>query len=211
VPNGADTTMFDPEAQGDTFRRLHTLEGRFVALYAGAHGMSNDLDVVLEAACLLKDQSNIAIVLLGDGKEKPALVRRASALGLENVLFVPPLPKAEMPFALAAADACIAILKPIDAYKTVYPNKVFDYMAAGKPVVLAIGGVIRDVIEKAGAGSSVPPGDPQALANALIRLERDPRSGVEMGRRGREYVATHFDRTALAQKMETLMRELQRG
>jgi len=211
VPNGADTTMFDPEAQGDTFRRLHTLEGRFVALYAGAHGMSNDLDVVLEAACLLKDQSNIAIVLLGDGKEKPALARRASALGLENVLFVPPLPKAEMPFALAAADACIAILKPIDAYKTVYPNKVFDYMAAGKPVVLAIGGVIRDVIEKAGAGISAPPGDPQALANALIRLERDPRSGVEMGRRGREYVVTHFDRTALAQKMETLMRELQRG
>ena len=208
VPNGADTTMFDPSIQGDSFRVQYGLVGRYIALYAGAHGMSNDLDIVLEAACLLKRHSNIVMVLLGDGKEKPALIRRAAELGLENVVFVPPLPKAEMPIALAAADACIAILKPIKAYRTVFPNKVFDYMAAGKPVVLAIGGVIRDVVEAADAGIPVMPGDPQAVADALCRLEEDPMARAEMGRHGRDYVVANFDRAALAQKLEALMLEL---
>jgi glycosyltransferase involved in cell wall biosynthesis len=209
VPNGSDTTMFNPELDGRSFRLQHGLIGRFIALYAGAHGMSNDLDVVLEAACQLKQNPHIAIVLLGDGKEKPALIRRATDLGLDNLLFVPPLPKAEMPDALAAADACIAILKPVVEYKTVYPNKVFDYMAAGKPVVLAIDGVIREVVEAAGAGIPVTPGDPQSLANAICSLEENPQSGAEMGKRGREYVSAHFDRIALAHKLEELMLDLQ--
>ena len=79
-----------------------------------------------------------------------------------------------MPQVLAAADAGIAILKPIEAYKTTYPNKVFDYMAAGRPVVLAIDGVIREVVEAAGCGEFVQPGDPQALAGAVRRLAADP-------------------------------------
>ncbi|MBU0512184.1 MAG: glycosyltransferase family 4 protein, partial [Chloroflexi bacterium] len=133
VPNGSDTAMFHPENDGADFRRAHGLEGKFVALYAGAHGMSNDLGVVLDAAVQLRDQPEIAIVLLGDGKEKPALVERAAEMSLTNVYFIPPVPKNEMTQALAAADACIAILKPIEMYKTVYPNKVFDYMAAGRP------------------------------------------------------------------------------
>ncbi len=208
VPNGSDTAMFDPSLDGRSFRLQHGLVGRFLVLYAGAHGMSNDLGVVLEAACLLKQQPNIAIVLLGDGKEKPALVQRAAELGLVNVRFIPPLSKAEMPAALAAADACIAILKPIEEYKTVYPNKVFDYMAAGKPVVLAIDGVIREVVEAAGAGIHVPPGDPQALVEAIRTLEDNPQTGAEMGKRGREYVTAHFDRVVLAQKLEKLMLKL---
>ena len=133
VPNGADATMFEPTDDGAAFRRMHQLEGRFVAIYAGAHGMSNDLDVVLEAAGQLRDVANLAIVLLGDGKEKPGLQQRAEEMGLKNLHFIAPVPKTDMPLALAAADVCIAILKPIEMYKTVYPNKVFDYMAAGRP------------------------------------------------------------------------------
>src|SRR5690606_23751116 len=124
------------------FRQANGLEGRFVALYAGAHGMSNDLEVLLEAARLLKDRSSVTLVLLGDGKEKSALVKRAEEMGLENIRFVPPVAKTAMSQALAGSDACIAILKPIPLYATVYPNKVFDYMAAGRPVILAIDGVI---------------------------------------------------------------------
>ena len=75
---------------------------------------------------------------------------------------------------MAAADACLAILKPLEAYKTTYPNKVFDYMAAGRPVLLAIDGVIRQVVEQAGAGVFVPPGDPSALAAAVRCLAADP-------------------------------------
>jgi len=133
IPNGADPSMFDPSNDGADFRRAHHLEDKFVALYAGAHGMSNDLDVVLDAAKLLEDEKKIQIVLLGDGKEKAALQAHAAHMGLSNVSFIPSVPKSEMPEALAAADVCIAILKPLEEYKTTYPNKVFDYMARDVP------------------------------------------------------------------------------
>ncbi len=160
VPNGVDPFMFDPYENGAGYRQQHDLAGRYIVMYAGAHGMSNDLGVVLEAARLLQDQPEIAIVFVGDGKEKPALQAQAAQMGLHNVYFLPPVPKAGMAQALAAADACIAILKPIKMYATVYPNKVFDYMAAGRPVILAIDGVIRQVVEEAEAGVFVQPGDP---------------------------------------------------
>jgi glycosyltransferase involved in cell wall biosynthesis len=205
VTNGSDTGMFDPFADGGDFRKTHDLGGKFVALYAGAHGMSNDLGVLLGAADLLRDQPEIAIVLLGDGKEKPALVTQAQELDLPNVTFLPPVPKAEMPQALAAADACIAILKPVDLYKTVYPNKVFDYMAAGRPVVLAIDGVIREVVEGASAGIAVPPGDPVALAAAIRQLAGEREKARQMGLAGRHCVKANFDRELLANQLANIL------
>jgi glycosyltransferase involved in cell wall biosynthesis len=170
--------------------------------------MSNDLEIVLEAARLLHDQPKIRLVLLGDGKEKPALLARARELGLNNLLFLPPIPKAEMPQALAAADACIAILKPIPLYATVYPNKVFDYMAAGRPVVLAIDGVIRQVVEQAQAGVFVPPGNAPALAMAITKLYVDPHARRQMGVNGRSYVEAHFDRAILADELAAVLESL---
>ncbi len=208
VPNGSDTAMFDPRLDGDSFRAAHDLQGRFLVMYAGAHGMSNDLAVVLEAAALIDDQPDIAIVLLGAGKEKPALITMAQAMGLSNLHFLPPVPKGEMPRALAAADACIAILKPIEMYKTVYPNKVFDYMAAGRPVILAIDGVIRQVVEVAGSGVYVPPGDAKALANAIRELAANPAMRQSMGLAGRRCVEEAFSRELLAEKMAEIIEEM---
>ena len=208
IPNGADPRMFNPQADGAAFRRVHGLEGKFMVLYAGAHGMSNDLGVVLEAADRLRERAEIAIVLLGDGKDKPALQKRAVELNLPNVHFLASIPKTEMPAALAAANACLAILKPIPLYATVYPNKVFDYMAAGRVVILAIDGVMREVIESAGAGVFVPPGDSAALAEAIRSLADDPVRAQAMGMRGRKQVEAHFDRNALAAQLEQQMQEL---
>lgn len=205
VPNGTDSLMFSPNVDGTEFCTTHGLVGKFVALYAGAHGMSNDLGTVLGAAKILIPRKDIILVLLGDGKDKPALQSQAATQGLENVLFVPPIPKLEMPVALAAADACIAILKPIEMYKTTYPNKVFDYMAAGKPVILAIDGVIRQVIEDAGGGLAVQPGNPQALAKAILQLTDDPALADHMGLQARAYVEAHFDRVTLATKLMHIM------
>ncbi len=208
IPNGADPRMFDPQASGAEFRSQNGLEGKYIALYAGAHGMSNDLEVLLEAASRLRQRPEIAILLLGDGKEKPALTRRAADLGLDNVHFLPPVPKKDMPQVLAAADACIAILKPIPLYATVYPNKVFDYMAAGRPVVLAIDGVIREVVEAAGAGIYTPAGDAVALAKAIQSLADDRQAGRLMGLRGRQAVDQRFDRAALAMDLARLIEEM---
>lgn len=208
LPNGADISMFDPADDGIDFRRLHGLEQKFVALYAGAHGMSNDLDVLLDAADLLRDLPEIMIVLLGDGKEKPGLRSRAANMQLENIIFVEPIPKTTMPAALAAADACIAILKPIEMYKTVYPNKVFDYMSAARPVVLAIDGVIREVVESASGGIFIPPGNAESLADAIRLLARDPHKGRILGQNGRRYVEQHFDRRIIAAQMTLLIADI---
>lgn len=205
VPNGADPAMFQAAEGGPAFRRSHGLDDSFVVLYAGAHGMSNDLGVVLEAASLLSG-TRIKVVLVGDGKDKPALVSRAASLGLSNVVFVASVPKREMHNLLGAADACIAILKPLEEYKTTYPNKVFDYMAAGRPVVLAIDGVIREVVEAADCGIFVPPGDPPALAQAIRKLAGDPEAAREMGARGRRYVQLHFSRESIATLLLEVLR-----
>ena len=210
VPNGADPAMFDPDGNGCTFRQQHGLDGKFVVLYAGAHGISNDLDVVLEAANHLRSHASVRFVLVGDGKEKAALQARAAALKLDNVLFLPPVPKNGMPQVLSAADACLAVLKPLDLYRTTYPNKVFDYMAAGRPVVLAIDGVIRTVVESAQSGVFASPGDPQAMAQAVERLAADPAAARQQGTNGRLYISRYFARPALARQLTLLLEEMWR-
>ncbi len=211
IPNGADPSMFDPSNDGADFRRTNHLEDKFVALYAGAHGMSNDLNVVLDAARLLMDEKKIQIVLLGDGKEKPALQARAAQMELSNVSFVSSVPKSETPNALAAADACIAILKPLEEYKTTYPNKVFDYMAAGRPVALAIDGVIREVVEAAQCGLFVEPGNAIAMAGAIRKLASDSQKSREMGLNGRKYLEENFSREAIGKKLTNLLEEMNKS
>jgi glycosyltransferase involved in cell wall biosynthesis len=186
------------------------LEGKFIALYAGAHGMSNDLDVILQSADLLRSCPEITFLLIGDGKEKPQLVEKAQSTGLDNVRFLPPMPKKEIAEALAAADACIAILKPIPIYATTYPNKVFDYMAAGRPVILAIDGVIRQVVEDARAGIAVPPGDSRALAGAVKTLAEDPDRGRSLGLAGRYAIETQYSRAEFAQNLVHVLEDMWR-
>jgi glycosyltransferase involved in cell wall biosynthesis len=208
VPNGADPAMFASELAGGDFFIKQGIQSQFIALYAGAHGMSNDLQVILHAADRLRHRQDISFVLLGDGKDKPLLIKKAEEMGLDNLKFLPPVPKMDMGKALAGSGACIAILKPVNLYATVYPNKVFDYMAAGKPVVLAIGGVIRDVIEDARAGIAVAPGNNNELAEAVCWLADHPQEAEQMGKRGRDYVEKHFDRAELARKLERIFTQL---
>ncbi len=208
IPNGADPSMFDPFNDGADFSRANHLEDKFVVLYAGAHGMSNDLNVVLDAAKLLMGEKKIQIVLLGDGKEKPTLQVRAAQMGLSNVSFVSSVPKSEMPNALAAADACIAILKPLEEYKTTYPNKVFDYMAAGRAVVLAIDGVIREVVEAADCGMFSMPGDAEKMAEIITYFFANRNRTRNMGLNGRKYLEENFSREVIGEKLVELLEEV---
>jgi glycosyltransferase involved in cell wall biosynthesis len=211
IPNGADPEMFNPLDIGVKFRSSNNLKNKFVVLYAGAHGISNDLEVVLEAAGLLVRRLDLLFILLGDGKEKPRLQARVRELGLKNVLFLPPVPKSEMGMVLAGADVCLAILKPLDEYKTTYPNKVFDYMAAGRPVILAIDGVIREVVEAAHCGIFCWPGEALALADAVLQLASNRDEAMRMGLAGRAYLEEHFSREQMAGKLEKLFTELVRN
>lgn len=208
VPNGADPDMFDPSEDGSSFRREQQLESAFIVLYAGAHGISNDLEVVLSAAELTQSHSEIQYVLVGDGKEKANLVQKAQGMNLTNVIFLPPVAKNQMSRVMAAANACVAILKPLELYKTTYPNKVFDYLAAAKPVLLVIDGVIRQVVEEAQAGIYVEPGNANALSQAILKLSSDRAAAQQMGKNGREFVIQHYNRQKLAAEFETIFCQL---
>ena len=153
IPYGTDVDMFNPSVDGSSFARQLGLENKFVVLYAGALGQANDIYTVLCAAKRLNDEKKIRFVFFGDGKERPSLQSEAERMELENVIFAGVCPKKEMPLVVASSDVCLAILQNIPMFRTTYPNKVFDYMAAARATVLVIDGVIREVIEAIEWGS----------------------------------------------------------
>jgi glycosyltransferase involved in cell wall biosynthesis len=208
VANGADLEMFDPAATGEYIRQRHSIDDAFLVVYAGAHGMANDLGTILQAASMLRDHRAIHFLFAGTGRERAALEERARALDLHNVTFAGALPRAQMPQVLAAADVCIATLKNIPMFNMTYPNKVFDYMAAGRPTVLAIDGVIRQVMEAAEGGIFVPPGNVGAMADAIMKLYQDPALRRRMGLSARQYVSSHFDRQYQAADFHRLLQHL---
>jgi len=207
VPNGADVGLFEV-LETQQARKTLGWEEKFTVLYAGAHGMSNDLAVVLESAKVHSDNPDIQFIFVGDGKEKPNLIEKTKMMDLANVHFLPPVSKKQIGLTLSAADACIAILKPIEMYKTTYPNKVFDYMAAARPVILSIDGVIRDVVESADCGIFCTPGDPHAIAVAIKFLYNNKNRSRQMGLNGRKYLEEHFDREKIAGDLAGLMEEM---
>lgn len=212
IPSGVDVQWIVPPNEGSApdsmLREPHGLQGKFIALYSGAHGMANDLSQVLDAAQDLREDPRIVIILIGDGAEKATLQKQASTRGLANLLFLPPVEKAHMPELLHEADCGIAVLRAIPMFTTTYPNKVFDYMAAGLPVVLAIDGEIRKVVDAADAGIFAQPGDGQQIGHAIRRLADDPSKAREMGRNGRTIIQEGFDRSKFAAEMLDLFLSL---
>jgi glycosyltransferase involved in cell wall biosynthesis len=197
--------MFTPDVDGSKLRGELGFEDKFVISYTGALGVANDIPTILRAAKRLEGQPGIYFVLFGDGKERRHLEAEAEQLKLNNLSFAGARPKHEMAQVLAASDAGIAILQNIPMFRTTYPNKVFDYMAAGRPTLLAIDGVIREVIEKANGGIFVPPGDDEKLANAALSLYRDRPASKAMGLSARKYLVDNFDRRQKMAETEALL------
>lgn len=208
ISNGADPDMFQPEENGEKLRSELGLNGKFIVTYAGAIGLANDIPMVLCAAKRLRDEQNLHFLFVGDGKERTRMEGMADQMGLENVTFAGSRPKSQMSEVLAASDACLATLKNIPMFRTTYPNKVFDYMAAGRPTLLAIDGVIRDVLEAANGGIFVQPGSNIALAEAIQTLKRNPEIRRQMGLAARCYVKRHFNRRAQAEAFRKLLQRV---
>ena len=208
VANGVDVNMFASQSERDKIREKLAVEDKFVVTYAGALGLANDIDTILRAASRLLHVSMIHFLVVGDGKEQLKLEKRAQDLSLTNVTFLGPQPKVAMPGILAASDACVATLQNIPVFHMTYPNKVFDYMAAGKPTILAIDGVIRDVIEAAQGGIFVTPGNDTALAEAVCMLSQEPQQARSMGVAARAYVLEHFDRRRQAAQFAEIVQQV---
>ena len=199
VPNGADVQRFRPGPRANAVRAELGWGDRFVVLYAGAHGRANAVGQLLDAAERLRDRPDLLIASVGDGPERAGLEAAARARGLSNVMFCGPQPKERMPDFVNAADVGAAVLQDNPTFRTVYPNKVFDYMACERPTLLAIDGVARELVcGAARAGVFAKPEDGDALAAAIRALAADPEGCRAMGARGRAWVLENATREALA-------------
>jgi glycosyltransferase involved in cell wall biosynthesis len=206
IPNAADLDVFRPGIVDEGFRARHGLEGRFVALYAGAMGRANGLDQLVDAADKLRG-TRVTIVALGDGGERPGLERRVRELGLENLLFLPPVAKEQLAGIVGAADVTLTIFAAYPVLETNSPNKFFDSLAAGKPVVVNLDGWLRRLVEENDAGVWVPAGDPSALAGRLAELADDDARVERMGRNARALAEREFSRDLMAERLARTLEE----
>lgn len=208
IPNGVNITRFETCGASSSVTR-----DSFKIMYLGAHGKANALDVLIHAAKLVqdKDLGEIRFILIGDGPEKPRLMALAQELGLRNVEFRNPVPKDEVMKALYEADTFVFNLERVGVFRYgISPNKLFDYMAAAKPVICAVDAPSSPV-GSARCGLTVPPRDPQALAEAVIKVYQMPKEEREaMGRRGRKYVERFCNITRLAEQLERVLLQVTR-
>ncbi len=206
IPNCSDLDLFKPEVASD-FRTEHELDDRFVCLYMGAMGISNGLDIIMRTAELLRDDSEVMFVLIGEGREKAGLIAMKERLQLGNVLFPDPRPRSEMPGVVAAADLCLLIFKPLKIFETTSPNKLFDYLAAGRPVLTNLGGWIGELLERSGAGVAVGSQDASKMAEMITWLKDSQDVLHRMGISARELAVAQFDRARLASEFEEALFE----
>ena len=205
IPNGTDTTLFNPGADGEAARKALKLEDKFVVMYAGTIGLAQGLDVVLETAKLLRDDKQVRFVLIGEGVDKENLIDKADREGIDNVSFSEPQPRSEMPGILNAADAVLVILRNLPLFEGAVPSKMSEAMACGRPVIMAVAGEAAALLQGAKAGLTVEPENPVALADAVRKLREEPELAAEMGSNGREFAVEHLDRTKLARRLEKLL------
>jgi glycosyltransferase involved in cell wall biosynthesis len=211
ITNGVDGRTYVPGERENDLRRVHGLCGKFVALYIGAHGISHGLAAVLDAADRLRHRRNVVFLFVGEGAQKAMLVRRAEAMGLTNVRFLPAQPKALMPAWYAAADVALVPLRNVPLFEQFIPSKMFEIMACARPIVGSVRGEARRILERSGAALIVEPEDAEAIAAAIARLEDDPVLAARLGRAGRQFVSANYDRSTLARQYLTVLEDVCRG
>ncbi|MCW3482206.1 glycosyltransferase family 4 protein [Neisseriaceae bacterium JH1-16] len=205
IPNGVDVAEWQGETQplpDEHVAKLAELKaaGRFLIGYAGGHGLANALDYLLDAAAKLADKP-VTFVLVGDGPDKAALQARAAEMKLANVVFLPAIAKHAVPEFLKQMDALFIGWRKLPIYRFgINPNKLFDYLMAGKPVIHSVEAG-NDMVAEAGAGISVGAEDPTSIAMAVRQmLLTSPAERAEMGARGRAFVLEKHDYRGLAER-----------
>jgi glycosyltransferase involved in cell wall biosynthesis len=207
LPNGVHLGHFQPGISRDQARARYGFS-EFTVVYTGAHGPCNSLETILRAGALLRD-APVQFVLVGDGPSRDDLIRLAESDGVTNVRFLPPIPKGEIPDLLSAADASVITLKNAPAFAYgVSPNKLFDYMAAARPVICAVPGDMARLVAEAQVGLVCPPEDAASLARTVRQLRAMPEGArASLGRNGRDHLERHYRREALADLLaDTLAR-----
>jgi glycosyltransferase involved in cell wall biosynthesis len=211
IQAGVDLDDMHPSKRSLALRQELGWGNRKVVLYTGAIGRANRLSQLVETARLLAGRPDILIAVVGAGMEEESIRQQIIQLGLTNMILHGPRPKEAIPPIIASADICTAVLMNTDTFKTVFPNKVFDYMACGRPVVLGIDGIIRDLVEKVDAGIFAEPENPEALRSAILTLIDNPGRAKRCGENGRLFVEKEFNRDQMATRYANLLEEACHG
>ncbi|GMV91415.1 MAG: glycosyltransferase WbuB [Candidatus Hydrogenedentota bacterium] len=205
IENGIREDLFAPGSKMNTVREEYGWNDTFVAMYVGAHGVSQGLFTLLEAAERLRDRDDIHFVFIGDGADKPKMTAWAELHELTNVEFLPLQPKERMPGLYAAADACFVPLRKGEYFTINIPSKIFEIMACARPIILGATGQALRIVESAGSGIAVPPEDAAAYAEAVLKLRDDSSLGERLGASGRAYVLEHFTRRQKARQYSDVL------
>jgi len=210
IPNAADFTLSEIVLKNfdrDKFREENKLRGKFVITYVGAHGVANHLEQVLHAAKALSD-TNVVFLLIGKGMRKKFLVELSNEMGLDNVQFIDAVPKSEVFKYILASEMGASVLKKVEAFKTVYSNKTFDYMSCKTPILMAIDGVSRELVEKADAGTYVDPENTHEFDRIIRYYLENPDKLRKQGNNGYNYAKSNFDRLVLSDQYIAAIEQL---
>jgi len=206
ITNGVDSGRFLTSLDDrEEIRANFDFSNYFVIGYAGLHGLAQGLDTVLEVAKQIRRDERVVIAFFGDGPEKKRLQNLAIQEKLTNVRFFPPQPAEIMPKVLSSLDAAIVPLKNLPLFQGALPSKLFECMAAKLPIVLAIDGEARRLVQQAKGGICVPPENVDAIADAIRRLTDDPELCRTLGKNARDYVLANYDRREIARRFAQLL------
>lgn len=206
IPNGVDVNLLQP---GVPQRIESEVDATTTLIYAGAHGPANGLDVVLDAAAMLAaSRVPVHFVLIGDGPAKARLAAAAVHRGLTNVEFRDPVPKNELAGILSSADAGLMLLRDADLFSfAVSPNKLFDYLSAGIPVVCNVPGEVAGLLAASAGGVQATDASAAALVDAISRLRAlSPANRQRLGSEGRRWVTQHHSREVLGARLDDVLR-----
>jgi glycosyltransferase involved in cell wall biosynthesis len=201
LPNGVDINFYNPanDTKSGFREKYHFKESDILFFYGGILGYAQGLQTVLRAADLVKENHSIQIILQGSGPEKTLLEELKKELKLENVHFLPPVAKSEMPNILKEVDVALVPLRKLDLFQGAIPSKIFEALAMEKPLLLGVEGEAKHhFIDKAKAGLSFEPENEVDLADKMQQFASDRNQINEMGKNGRSYVSEHFNRNKIA-------------
>lgn len=207
IPNCSDLDLFDEKINDLTYESKYKLKDKFVVVHGGSMGIANGLDYVIDAAIELKKKevNDIVFVLAGDGKTRPYLEKKSRENNLNNVVFTGSISRKDMPKLLSLANITITSFRNLPILATNSPNKFFDSLAAGKPVIVNSNGWTREIVEKHNIGYYVDPESPKQLAQLLIEIKNKKEMLEEMGKRARQLAEEQYERSKLAKQVERIL------
>jgi len=201
IPNGVDLERFDEQKSKLSGFNINT--DKFTVMYLGAHNQLNDLKTLIKSASIISEkEKDIKFILIGDGSEKKNLIKLTNRLQIDNVEFRDAIPKTKVPAALEEANVLTAGKKSLDTFNYgISYLKLFDYMAATKPIVFS-GNTRNDPVQESGCGLSIEPENPESLAQAILKFyEMSSQERKKFGHEGRKYVEEHHSACVLAEKL----------